>query len=62
MAGDWDGVVPERQVKGLRFAVLKDFVLDGLQPQVERDFARALKALLAGTGLPSSPSSTRPGA
>lgn len=45
MAGDWDGVVPERQVRGLRLAVLKDFVLDGLAPQVERDFARALKAL-----------------
>lgn len=47
MAGDWDGVVPERQAKGLRLAVLKDFVLDGLQPEVERDFARTLKALEA---------------
>lgn len=45
MAGDWDGIVPERQTRGLRLAVLKDFVLDGLAPQVERDFARALKAL-----------------
>lgn len=47
MAGDWNGAVPERQVRGLRLAVLKDFVLDGLSPQVERDFARALKALEA---------------
>jgi aspartyl-tRNA(Asn)/glutamyl-tRNA(Gln) amidotransferase subunit A len=45
MAGDWDGVVPERQARGLRLAVLKDFVLDGLEPQVARDFERALKAL-----------------
>lgn len=47
MAGDWDGLVPERQARGLRLAVLKDFVLDGLAPQVERDFARALQALTA---------------
>lgn len=47
MAGDWDGVVPERQMRGLRLAVLRDFVLDGLAPQVEADFARALKALEA---------------
>ena len=47
MAGDWDGVVPERQVRGLRLAVLQDFVLDGLAPQVEHDFGRALKALEA---------------
>lgn len=45
MAGDWDGLVPERQARGLRLAVLKDFVLDGLQSQVERDFGRALAAL-----------------
>jgi aspartyl-tRNA(Asn)/glutamyl-tRNA(Gln) amidotransferase subunit A len=52
MAGDWDGVVPERQVSGLRLAVLKDFVLDGLAPQVEGDFARALQALtVAGATL-----------
>ena len=51
MAGDWDGAVPERQARGLRLAVLKDFVLDGLSPQVERDFARALKALEAAGGL-----------
>ncbi|MGL4295470.1 MAG: amidase family protein, partial [Aestuariivirga sp.] len=42
-----DGLVPERQATGLRLAVLKDFVLDGLTPQVERDFARALQALTA---------------
>jgi aspartyl-tRNA(Asn)/glutamyl-tRNA(Gln) amidotransferase subunit A len=47
MAGDWDGVVPERQARSLRLAVLKDFVLDGLAPQVERDFAQALQALTA---------------
>lgn len=47
MAGDWDGVVPERHARGLRLAVLRDFVLDGLSPQVERDFDRALKALQA---------------
>jgi aspartyl-tRNA(Asn)/glutamyl-tRNA(Gln) amidotransferase subunit A len=47
MAGDWDGVVPERQARGLRLAVLKDVVLDGLAPQVEQDFARALGALQA---------------
>jgi len=47
MAGDWDGVVPGRQARGLRLAVLTDFVLDGLAPQVERDFARTLKALEA---------------
>ncbi len=45
MAGDWDGIVPERQAKGLRLAVLRDFVLDGLSPQVERDFDRTLAAL-----------------
>lgn len=45
MAGDWDGVVPERQARGLRLAVLKDFVLDGLAPQVAQDFERALQAL-----------------
>jgi aspartyl-tRNA(Asn)/glutamyl-tRNA(Gln) amidotransferase subunit A len=44
MAGDWDGVVPERVVKGLRLAVLRDFVLDGLSPGVEQAFGRALKA------------------
>ena len=47
MAGDWDGAVPARQARGLRLAVLRDFVLDGLAPQVERDFSRALKALEA---------------
>lgn len=47
MAGDWDGAVPERHVKGLRLAVLKDFVLDGLSPQVEQDFGRVLKVLAA---------------
>lgn len=45
MAGDWDGRVPERQVKGLRLAVLKDFVLDGLEEAVARNFERALARL-----------------
>ena len=47
MAADWDGAVPERPLKGLRLAVLRDFVLDGLEPQVAQDFERALKALAA---------------
>jgi aspartyl-tRNA(Asn)/glutamyl-tRNA(Gln) amidotransferase subunit A len=36
MAGDWDGIVPERQASGLRLAVLRDFVLDGLSPASNR--------------------------
>ncbi|MCA3560488.1 MAG: amidase [Aestuariivirga sp.] len=47
MAGDWDGIVPQRQVKSLRLAVLQDAVLDGLGPQVERNFAQALKSFEA---------------
>lgn len=47
MAGDWDGIVPERQAAGLRLAVLRDFVLDGLSPGVEQALARALGALAA---------------
>ncbi len=47
MAGDWDGAVPQRSMRGLRLAVLKDFVLDGLQPQVEAAFGRALKRIAA---------------
>lgn len=47
MAGDWGGAVPKRQVRGLRLAVLKDFVLDGLAPGVERAFDRALASLTA---------------
>ena len=46
MAADWDGRVPQREAKGLRLAVLKDFVLDGLSPGVEQAFSRALKALV----------------
>lgn len=49
MAQDWNGEVPRRAVAGLRLAVLKDFVLDGLEDQVAADFERALKAL-AGRG------------
>jgi aspartyl-tRNA(Asn)/glutamyl-tRNA(Gln) amidotransferase subunit A len=45
MAGDWDGIVPERQAGSLRLAVLRDFVLDGLSPGVEQAFGRALAAL-----------------
>lgn len=45
MAGDWDGSVPQRAVAGLRLAVLRDYVLDGLDPAVEAAFARALKRL-----------------
>jgi aspartyl-tRNA(Asn)/glutamyl-tRNA(Gln) amidotransferase subunit A len=45
MAADWDGRVPQREAKGLRLAVLKDFVLDGLSPGVEQAFSRALTAL-----------------
>ncbi len=47
MAGDWDGAVPQRPLRGLRLAVLRDFVMDGLAPQVEQDFGRALKRLAA---------------
>ncbi len=52
MAGDWNGIVPERQASGLRLAVLRDFVLDGLSPNVEKAFGRALGAFGAsGTRL-----------
>jgi aspartyl-tRNA(Asn)/glutamyl-tRNA(Gln) amidotransferase subunit A len=47
MAGDWNGIVPVRQAAGLRLAVLRDFVLDGLSPGVEQAFGRALGALAA---------------
>ncbi len=45
MARDWDGAVLRRDVSGLRLAVLKDFVLDGLEPKVEGDFQSALSRL-----------------
>ncbi len=45
MAGDWDGRVPKRDVSGLRLAVLRDFVLDGLEDAVARNFERALRRL-----------------
>ena len=45
MAGDWDGVAPKRSVKGLRLAVLRDFVLDGLEAPVAMAFEDCL-----GTG------------
>jgi aspartyl-tRNA(Asn)/glutamyl-tRNA(Gln) amidotransferase subunit A len=47
MAGDWNGIVPERHAAGLRLAVLRDFVLDGLSPGVEKAFGWALSALAA---------------
>lgn len=45
MAADWDGVVPDRQAPSLRLAVLKDFVLDGLEAPVAGAFERALAAM-----------------
>ncbi|MFN4141369.1 amidase [Aestuariivirga sp.] len=47
MAGDWDGEAPEREASGLRLALLKDFVMDGLSPEVERAFGSALEAIAA---------------
>ena len=48
MAGDWDGVVPKRSVKGLRLAVLRDFVLDGLEAPVAMAFEAALAEFSSG--------------
>lgn len=45
MAADWDGAIPGRRVQGLRLAILRDFVLDGLSPDVEQAFGRVLRAL-----------------
>jgi aspartyl-tRNA(Asn)/glutamyl-tRNA(Gln) amidotransferase subunit A len=45
MAGDWDGVVRHRETKSLRLAILKDYVLDGLEAPVAAAFERALTAL-----------------
>lgn len=45
LAGDWDGIVPEREMSLLRIAILKDFVLDGLETPVAGAFDRALAAL-----------------
>ena len=47
MAGDWDGAVPVRNASGLRLAILKDFVLDGLEAPVASAFEASLKALQA---------------
>jgi aspartyl-tRNA(Asn)/glutamyl-tRNA(Gln) amidotransferase subunit A len=47
MAGDWDGVLPHRDVASLRLGVLRDFVLDGLEAAVAADFEHALHALEA---------------
>jgi aspartyl-tRNA(Asn)/glutamyl-tRNA(Gln) amidotransferase subunit A len=44
MGGDWDGVVPHRSPQGLRLAVLRDFVLDGLAPEVAQAFEHALSS------------------
>jgi aspartyl-tRNA(Asn)/glutamyl-tRNA(Gln) amidotransferase subunit A len=45
MAGDWDGVIGERLPSSLKFGVLKTTVLDGLDPEVARDFERAISVL-----------------
>ena len=47
MAGDWDGVVPARETRGLRLAVLADFVLDNLSADVAQAFQRSLRLLEA---------------
>jgi aspartyl-tRNA(Asn)/glutamyl-tRNA(Gln) amidotransferase subunit A len=47
MAGDWDGEVPKRPMGSLRLAVLKDFVLDGLEAPVADRFEAALNAFAA---------------
>jgi aspartyl-tRNA(Asn)/glutamyl-tRNA(Gln) amidotransferase subunit A len=49
MAGDWTGEIAQRPVRGLRLAVLKDYVLEGLEAPVAAAFERTLKTL-AGTG------------
>lgn len=45
MAGTGDTAVRPRSPGGLRFAVLRDFVLDGLEPAVASAFQRVLSAL-----------------
>jgi aspartyl-tRNA(Asn)/glutamyl-tRNA(Gln) amidotransferase subunit A len=45
MAGDWTGTIRPRDAGGLRLAVLKDFVLDGLTSEVARAYERALTSL-----------------
>lgn len=45
MAGEGEGETSPRDPAGLRLAVLKDFVLDGLEAPVEAGFQRALTAL-----------------
>jgi aspartyl-tRNA(Asn)/glutamyl-tRNA(Gln) amidotransferase subunit A len=47
MAADWDGIVPERNLAGLRLAVLSDFVLDGLDTDVTAAFDAVLKRVQA---------------
>ncbi len=47
MAGDWTGVIAAGQSRPLRLGVLQTFVMDGLDPQVADDFARALAKLRA---------------
>lgn len=47
MAGDWDGVVADRDVKGLRLGVLKTMVQSDLDDHVAGDFEAALTALSA---------------
>jgi len=47
MAGDSDAPLPAPTVSGLRFAVLENYVLDGLTPHVAAAFDAALKRLEA---------------
>ncbi|MFW6077951.1 MAG: amidase, partial [Hyphomicrobiales bacterium] len=51
MAGDWDGVVENREPTHLRFGILRSVVLDDLEPEVAAGFEAALARLgKAGVG------------
>jgi aspartyl-tRNA(Asn)/glutamyl-tRNA(Gln) amidotransferase subunit A len=45
MAGDWHGHVAQKPLKHMRFAVLRNFALDGLDPEVASDYSRALSSI-----------------
>jgi aspartyl-tRNA(Asn)/glutamyl-tRNA(Gln) amidotransferase subunit A len=45
MAGEPDGDIPPREAASLRLAVLRDYVLDGLEAPVAQAYERALKVL-----------------
>src|SRR5205823_1172119 len=45
MSGEGEGAIVRREVSGLRLAVLKDFVLDGLEAPVAAAFDRAFAKL-----------------